>query len=127
MLKPQRFLYTEICSTVADHGSMPATLTASPLRALQAFSAVARTGTVAAAAEELAVTASAISHLVRQLERRLGVRLFTRKGRGLALTADGERLAASVGPAPATIADAVTASSSAAAATLPVRATVLNA
>jgi DNA-binding transcriptional LysR family regulator len=77
------------------------------LRALQAFSAVARTGTVGAAAEELAVTASAISHLVRQLERRLGVRLFTRKGRGLALTADGERLAASVGPALTTIADAL--------------------
>lgn len=86
---------------------MPATLTASPLRALQAFSAVARTGTVAAAAEELAVTASAISHLVRQLEKRLGARLFTRKGRGLALTADGERLAAAVGPALAAIADAL--------------------
>jgi LysR family glycine cleavage system transcriptional activator len=86
---------------------MPATLTASPLRALQAFSAVARTGTVAAAAEELVVTASAISHLVRQLERRLGTALFTRKGRGLALTADGERLAAAVGPALATIADAL--------------------
>src|SRR3569833_2076283 len=86
---------------------MPATLPASPLRALQAFCAVARTGTVAAAADELAVTASAISHLVRQLERRLGVRLFTRKGRGLALTPDGERLAAAVSPALATIADAL--------------------
>ncbi len=86
---------------------MPATLTASPLRALQAFSAVARTGSVAAAAEELSVTASAISHLVRQLEKRLGARLFTRKGRGLALTPDGERLAAAVGPALATIADAL--------------------
>ena len=86
---------------------MPATLTASPLRALQAFSAVARTGSVAAAAEELAVTPSAISHLVRQLERRLGVALFTRKGRGLALTADGERLSGTVGPALATIADAL--------------------
>ncbi len=86
---------------------MPAMPAAAPLRALQAFSAVARTGTVFAAAEELAVTASAISHLVRQLERRLGVRLFTRKGRGLALTAEGERLAASVNPALATIADAL--------------------
>ncbi|MEJ1962603.1 MAG: LysR substrate-binding domain-containing protein [Gammaproteobacteria bacterium] len=86
---------------------MPATLTASPLRALQAFNAVARAGSVAAAAEELAVTPSAISHLVRQLERRLGAVLFTRKGRGLALTPDGERLAAAVGPALATIADAL--------------------
>ena len=65
-----------------------------------------RAGTVAAAAEELAVTASAVSHLVRQLERRLGVALFTRKGRGLTLTADGERLAA-VGPALSTIDDAL--------------------
>jgi DNA-binding transcriptional LysR family regulator len=86
---------------------MPATLTAAPLRALQAFNAVARIGSVAAAAEELAVTASAISHLVRQLERRLGVALFMRKGRGLALTPDGERLAAAVGPALTTIADAL--------------------
>ena len=86
---------------------MPTSLTASPLRALQAFNAVARAGSVAAAAEELAVTPSAISHLVRQLERRLGAALFTRKGRGLALTADGERLAAAVGPALATIGDAL--------------------
>jgi LysR family glycine cleavage system transcriptional activator len=67
---------------------------ASPLRALQAFNAVARAGSVVAAAEDLAVTPSAVSHLVRQLERRLGVALFTRKGRGLAPTLDGERLAA---------------------------------
>ena len=86
---------------------MPTTLSASPLRALQAFNAVARAGSVAAAAEELAVTPSAISHLVRQLERRLGAALFTRKGRGLALTPDGERLASAVGPALATIGDAL--------------------
>ena len=80
---------------------------ASPLRALQAFSAVARAGSVVGAAEELTVTASAISHLVRQLERRLGVVLFTRKGRGLTPTLDGERLAAAVGPALVTIDDAL--------------------
>ena len=78
-----------------------------PLRALQAFSAVARAGSVVHAAEELAVTASAISHLVRQLERRLGVALFIRKGRGLTPTLDGERLAAAVGPALAAIDDAL--------------------
>ena len=86
---------------------MPSQLSTPPLRALQAFNAVSRTGSVAAAAEELAVTPSAISHLVRQLERRLGAALFTRKGRGLALTPDGERLAAAVGPALATIGDAL--------------------
>lgn len=86
---------------------MPASFSAPPLRALQAFNAVAHAGSVVGAAEELAVTASAISHLVRQLERRLGVVLFTRKGRGLVPTLDGERLAASVGPALAAIADAL--------------------
>jgi LysR family glycine cleavage system transcriptional activator len=86
---------------------MPGSLPAAPLRALQAFSAVVRVGSVVGAAEELAVTPSAISHLVRQLERRLGAVLFTRKGRGLALTLDGERLAAAVGPALATIDDAL--------------------
>jgi len=86
---------------------MPASLSAAPMRALQAFNAVARAGSVVGAAEELAVTASAVSHLVRQLERRLGIVLFTRRGRGLALTLDGERLAAAVGPALATIGDAL--------------------
>ena len=51
---------------------------APPLRALQAFEAVARSGSVVAAAEKLAVTPSAISHILRQLERRLGTVLFTR-------------------------------------------------
>jgi LysR family glycine cleavage system transcriptional activator len=86
---------------------MPGPSPAAPLRALQAFSAVARAGSVVGAAEELAVTPSAISHLVRQLERRLGVVLLTRKGRGLTLTLDGERLAAAVGPALVTIDDAL--------------------
>ncbi len=80
---------------------------ASPLRALQAFNAVVRSGSVVGASEELAVTASAVSHLLRQLEGRLGARLFTRHGRGLALTQDGERLAAAVAPALATIDDAL--------------------
>jgi LysR family glycine cleavage system transcriptional activator len=57
---------------------MPGPSPAAPLRALQAFSAVARAGSVVGAAEELAVTPSAISHLVRQLERRLGVVLRRR-------------------------------------------------
>lgn len=74
-----------------------------PLRALQAFGAVVRTGSVAGAAGELAVTPSAVSHLLRQLETRLGTRLVARQGRGLALTPDGERLAAAVAPALATI------------------------
>jgi DNA-binding transcriptional LysR family regulator len=86
---------------------MPSPLSASSLRSLQAFAAVARAGSVVAAAEELAVTPSAISHLLRRLEHRLGVPLVRRQGRGLAVTSDGERLAASVGPAFAGISDAL--------------------
>jgi LysR family glycine cleavage system transcriptional activator len=77
------------------------------LRAVQAFGAVARAGSVVAAARELAVSASAVSHLTRQLERRLGAPLFEPAGRGLKLTPEGEQLAASVVPALATIADAL--------------------
>ena len=80
---------------------------AAPLRALQAFTAVVGAGSVVGASRELAVTASAVSHLLRQLETRLGARLFTRHGRGLVLTQDGERLAAAVTPALASIDDAL--------------------
>lgn len=107
MLGPERVPYTDIFSAIEDLSSMPASSASSSLRALQAFHAVVRAGTVAAAADELAVTPSAVSHLLRQLERRLGVALFTRKGRGLALTPDGERLAAAVSPALAMIHDAL--------------------
>jgi LysR family glycine cleavage system transcriptional activator len=82
-------------------------LPAAPLRALQAFDAVVRAGSVVGASDELAVTASAVSHLIRQLETRLGARFFERKGRGLALTRDGERLAATIAPALATIEEAL--------------------
>jgi LysR family glycine cleavage system transcriptional activator len=86
---------------------MVKSLPASPLRALQAFDAVVRAGSVVGACDELAVTASAISHLLRQLERRLGTPVFARNGRKLVLTPDGERLAAAVTPALATIHDAL--------------------
>jgi len=77
------------------------------LRAVQAFGAVARAGSVATAARTLAVTPSALSHLIRQLELRLGVALFSRTGRGLTLTAEGEQLAGSVVPALASIEEAL--------------------
>jgi LysR family glycine cleavage system transcriptional activator len=80
---------------------------APPLRAVQAFCAVAHAGSVVGAARGLAVTPSALSHLLRQLEQRLGVALFVRKGRGLILTAEGERLASVIGPAMHTIAEAL--------------------
>ncbi|MGH8124999.1 MAG: LysR family transcriptional regulator [Rhodanobacteraceae bacterium] len=62
------------------------------LNALRAFEAAARLESVTRAASELHVTHGAISRQVRALEADLGATLFTRAGRGLALTAAGRRL-----------------------------------
>ena len=56
------------------------------LGSLKAFEAAARSLSLTRAAEELNVTQAAISHQVRQLESQLGVELFRRLPRGLALT-----------------------------------------
>lgn len=69
------------------------------LPALSAFEAAARHQNFAHAAEELHLTASAVSHHVRKLEGRLGVALFQRHARGVALTAEGRRLADAAGSA----------------------------
>jgi len=62
------------------------------LRALQAFEAAARHHSFGAAAQELCVTATAISHQIRQLEEACGVKLFQRRPRPLLLTSAGARL-----------------------------------
>lgn len=67
-----------------------------PLRALVVFEAAARHGSFRAAAEELALTPSAVSHQVRSLEALLGVRLFDRVGRGVTLSADGQQYFAGI-------------------------------
>jgi len=63
-----------------------------PLRALHAFEAAARHLSFAAAANELGVTPTAISHQIRQLEEACGVKLFQRRPRPLLLTSAGARL-----------------------------------
>jgi LysR family glycine cleavage system transcriptional activator len=63
------------------------------LPALAAFESAARHQNFAHAAEELHLTASAVSHHVRKLEARLGVALFQRHARGVSLTAEGRQLA----------------------------------
>lgn len=63
-----------------------------PLPALRAFEAAARLGSFVAAAAELSLTPSAISHQVRSLENWFGRPLFERGTRKVALTADGRRL-----------------------------------
>ena len=60
-----------------------------PLNALRGFEAAARFGSFARAADELALTQSAVSHQVRQLEHAFGQPLFLRHGRELSLTDAG--------------------------------------
>jgi DNA-binding transcriptional LysR family regulator len=55
-------------------------------RALEAFREVMRTGTVSGAAEELLISQPAVSRLIRELEERTGLRLFTRHGGRVAAT-----------------------------------------
>ncbi|CAM3472445.1 LysR substrate-binding domain-containing protein [Bordetella sputigena] len=63
------------------------------LSALQAFEATARLGTFSRAAEELSLTHSAVYRQVASLEARLGVQLFTRVRRRIALTDHGAEYA----------------------------------
>jgi DNA-binding transcriptional LysR family regulator len=58
--------------------------------ALETLLAVARTGSVGAAARQRHVTSSAVSQQLRRLEAHLGVKLVERAGRGIRLTAVGE-------------------------------------
>jgi DNA-binding transcriptional LysR family regulator len=68
------------------------------LNDLLAFVAVARERSFTKAAAKLGVSQSALSHTVRGLEERLGLRLLTRTTRSVAPTQAGERLYHSVGP-----------------------------
>jgi len=63
-----------------------------PLSALRAFESVTRTGSFRAAAADLSLTPSAVSHAIRGLERTLGAALFVRDGRSIRVTAEGETL-----------------------------------
>ncbi|MFD2265194.1 LysR family transcriptional regulator [Lacibacterium aquatile] len=74
---------------------------------LAVFLAVARHRSFRAAAVELGVTPSALSHAVRAMEERLGLRLFNRTTRSVALTEVGERLHQRVAPAFRDIGDAL--------------------
>jgi DNA-binding transcriptional LysR family regulator len=65
---------------------------------LVAFLAVAREQSFTKAAARLGVSQSALSHIMRELEARLGVRLLMRTTRRVAPTAAGERLLNTLGP-----------------------------
>src|SRR5580692_2736695 len=65
---------------------------------LLAFLAVGQERSFTRAAAKLGVSQSALSHTIRGLEERLGVRLLTRTTRSVATTAAGERLLRATGP-----------------------------
>ena len=70
-----------------------------PLSALEAFVHAARTGSVKAAAEALALSSPALTRRIQSLERRIGHALFERRHQSIHLNEAGERLLAEVGPA----------------------------
>lgn len=80
----------------------------SGLQELEAVLAVARHRSFRAAAVELGVSTSALSHGIAALEGRIGVRLFNRTTRSVALSEAGAQFVDNVAPALASIRDALT-------------------
>ena len=83
-----------------------------PLGAIEAFVQVARLGSVKAAAEELSLSAPALSRRVQALERFIGKPVFERRHQAIVLNADGERLLSHLAPALDHLSDAVEAMTS---------------
>lgn len=69
------------------------------LQAIRCFEAASRLGSFTAAAEELLITPSAISHQIRALEREVGLALFHRVHRSVLLTDAGRRYAEQISEA----------------------------
>ena len=83
-----------------------------PLGAIEAFVQVARLGSVKAAAQELALSAPALSRRVQSLERFIGKPLFDRRHQAMTPNADGERLMSEIAPVLDRLSDAVEAMTS---------------
>jgi LysR family glycine cleavage system transcriptional activator len=78
-----------------------------PLRLLRAFCLAARHSSFKDAADRLALTPSAVSHQVKELEDQLGVALFERRTRAVELTPTGQQLFDELEPALAAVATAI--------------------
>ena len=85
----------------------PEQMTDLSLHDLKALASIAATRSFRAAAAELGVPPSSLSHAVASVEKRLGVRLFNRTTRSVSLTEAGESFLARVQPALRDISDAV--------------------
>jgi DNA-binding transcriptional LysR family regulator len=65
---------------------------------LIAFLAVARAGSFTRAAQQLGISQPALSHAIKELEKRLGLRLLSRTTRSVSTTEAGERLLRTIAP-----------------------------
>src|SRR3954471_6052290 len=65
---------------------------------LMAFLAVARAGSFTRAAQQLGISQPALSHAIKELEKRLGLRLLSRTTRSVSTTEAGERLLRTIAP-----------------------------
>ncbi len=74
---------------------------------LEAVAGVARHGGFRAAARELGMSSSALSHAIAALEERLAVRLFNRTTRSVSLSAAGEQFLSEIAPALQTLEKAI--------------------
>ncbi|HID8741225.1 TPA: LysR family transcriptional regulator [Enterobacter mori] len=74
---------------------------------LRVFLSVARLKSFTKAAAEIGVTPSAVSHTVKSLEERLGIRLLARTTRSISTTEAGERLINEIGPLMEQVDDAI--------------------
>ena len=83
-----------------------------PLTSIEAFVQVARLGSIKAAAQELALSAPALSRRIQALERFIDRPLFDRRHQAMVVNADGERLLSQISPALDTLSDAVEAMTS---------------
>lgn len=83
-----------------------------PLTAIEAFVAVARLGSIKAAAQELALSPPALSRRIQTLERFLTRPLFDRRHQAMVPNADGERLLAAIAPVLDGLSDAIEAMTS---------------
>jgi DNA-binding transcriptional LysR family regulator len=77
------------------------------LQNLRVFTVAAHALSFKAAADTLCLTPSAVSHRIKDLETDLGIRLFERRTRAVALTAHGESLLAEIDPLLGALDDAV--------------------
>ncbi len=76
-----------------------------PLSTLEVFNAIAKEGSLSAAAQKLGIKRSTVSHQLKSLEDRIGTALFIRTTRSINLTEAGRALARNSGPAFEQLAD----------------------